>query len=332
MATKTVGATGRQYATITLWEAYLDGIGTLTEQEIGECYNDASPSFNEYVTFSGYTAASAKEAILRPASGQGFRDTPANKLFYATANGVSWTNTTFGTYRTTCNIETTYTQVFGMQISAGSSVYAGVFRVVAANSLMDSCIAYYTGTNSSENIFNATNGKCVNSLFIIDNADDFFSMRLFNTKAFYGCTIARTSNNTPVNPMLSDGGYNTVLTLKNTAIFGSSTNAIWTVAAASVTYLATERSDFPEAVTGEVLSVAHTTATFVQPANTNGDYKLVAGSALIGVGVADATNTPVDIFGTTRADPPCIGCFELIAAGGIAIPVLTRQYRARWAA
>ena len=51
--TKTIGTTGRDYATITLWEADLDNVAVYSsgDDAVGECYNDSV--FNEKVTITG---------------------------------------------------------------------------------------------------------------------------------------------------------------------------------------------------------------------------------------------------------------------------------------
>jgi len=51
--TKTIGTIGRDYSTITLWEADLDdsGIYSAADDAVGECYNDSA--FNEKVTING---------------------------------------------------------------------------------------------------------------------------------------------------------------------------------------------------------------------------------------------------------------------------------------
>jgi hypothetical protein len=51
--TKTIGTAGRDYSTISAWEADLDNgaIYTAADDAVGECYNDST--FTNSVTFDG---------------------------------------------------------------------------------------------------------------------------------------------------------------------------------------------------------------------------------------------------------------------------------------
>jgi len=61
---------------------------------------------------------------------------------------------------------------------------------------------------------------------------------------------------------------------------------------------------------------------------TSADFTLKTGGACENNGTAISVTT--DIIGTTRANPPDIGAFEIVAAGGLSIPVAMAQYRQRW--
>lgn len=64
-----IGATGRDYATITLWEDAVDGdLVTRAQREKGECYADSD--FNETVDFDGSTTNSSYYMWLTVAEGQ----------------------------------------------------------------------------------------------------------------------------------------------------------------------------------------------------------------------------------------------------------------------
>ena len=66
---RTIGATGRDYSTITLWEADLDTAAyTAGDEAIGEGYNDST--FDETVTVNGGGSVGLSSATLKAASGE----------------------------------------------------------------------------------------------------------------------------------------------------------------------------------------------------------------------------------------------------------------------
>ena len=66
--TKTIGVSGRDYATITLWEAQNLDLVSLDQIQIGECYNDAA--FSEGFTVTGWVADATRYLKLTTGSGQ----------------------------------------------------------------------------------------------------------------------------------------------------------------------------------------------------------------------------------------------------------------------
>ena len=73
---KSIGATGRDYATITLWEADLDSATHYQSGDIavGECYDDAD--FNEYVTINGGATIGLAGIVLTAAESARHDGTP----------------------------------------------------------------------------------------------------------------------------------------------------------------------------------------------------------------------------------------------------------------
>lgn len=331
MATKTIGATARQYATIALWESYLDGggnsgsAGVLGEAEIGECYNDSE--FDEAVDFSGYTTSATNTVTLRPATGQGFRDAGTKRLAYDQSKGVAWKRGG-GVFTQVCTIQVDYFTLFGMQLK-GTSAYINYDIYIVgstfeagslANTKVDSCILTHTFRSFCVNM---RSGKLINCLAYNDTTGTNVAvdMPTFQNVDVYGCTIARTSNNSAVGTALGDGsGYGRAGTIKNCAIFGFTTtwgpDSTWT----SQSYCATDQASFPAAVTGGVTSLTFA-SQFVDSSNVSTDF-IALSSGGLKAGTPDATNTPVDIFGTARdATTPYIGCYEV--PGGAAAATLS---------
>lgn len=74
--TKTIGATARDYATIALWEAALNGAsGGAGNDAVGECYDDATPSFTAGADIDDGTPDSI---LLTVASGHKHDGTPGS--------------------------------------------------------------------------------------------------------------------------------------------------------------------------------------------------------------------------------------------------------------
>lgn len=70
IVTKTIGTVGRDYATITLWEADLDNgaVYSAADDAVGECYNDSD--FDESVTINGGGSIGLNSVKLSVAAGE----------------------------------------------------------------------------------------------------------------------------------------------------------------------------------------------------------------------------------------------------------------------
>jgi hypothetical protein len=96
MATKTIGATGRDYSTHSAWITYLDAL-TFSGAEIGQAYNDGE--FLEGLNFVSGITNGANRITLTAAAGQGFADHASkttNALKYNVSNGAGVLGTTGG--------------------------------------------------------------------------------------------------------------------------------------------------------------------------------------------------------------------------------------------
>ena len=93
MATESIGATARDRVDIPAWEAAL--AVTLTEQEIGEGFNDSELTETSTIDFISHTTTSSFDIILRAASGEGYVDTGDGVAWrYNATNGVAVRRTT----------------------------------------------------------------------------------------------------------------------------------------------------------------------------------------------------------------------------------------------
>ena len=148
MATKSIGATGRDYATLALYASYLDGLDTLSAAELGEMYNDGEFSVaGTVMTLTGFTPSASNTVTIRPASGQGFKDASGaltDDQQYDQTRGVAIKRTTnYGHALDLGSIQ--YVTLQGVQIR-GDGGNAGAF--VNAAGTIDSCIIEdYRGCN-----------------------------------------------------------------------------------------------------------------------------------------------------------------------------------------
>jgi hypothetical protein len=318
VTTKTIGSASRNYATLALWESYLQGIGTLVAQEIGETYNDANnggagvQEFTENVGFSGFTPGSGTECVLRPATGQGFRDNPSAALRYNVSNGVAWrsANSFSGTG---WGIGVDYMTVKGMQMNGRSSYVAG-FSIAngKSHSTVDSCILMASGGGIDVTV--ATGGVFVNCLLVQNQSsgDGAHVNDFTGPCSMYGCTIARPTDFSAAGKGINEP-YSRLVNLKNTAIFGFTSSFGTTNPSGTTSYGASDTT-FP-AGTNMQPSLTYG-SQFENTAIATGDWKAKASGSLKN-GTPDATFTPVDIFGTTRdASTPYIGCYEVAGGGG----------------
>ena len=163
MITNSVGATGRDYATLQAAWAALPA--TLTDDHTWELYNDA-----EFTAGLDNSAASkafgAFTLTIKPASGQGFRDHASkltNALRYNQSNGVAVADTPFNTplinLTTACRVV-----IDGLQlkhtgyraIETGGSTTVTVKNCVVQSGSTDP-VAANGGASIINNVFIATN-------------------------------------------------------------------------------------------------------------------------------------------------------------------------------
>lgn len=323
MTTKTIGTASRDYATITLWLAYLQGIGAPSADEIGELYNDSE--FAEEVVFSSLpTPTGGAKYILRPATGQAMMDSTANPATYDQTKGVAWKDAS-GYFPVPCSQTSAVPFLFErLQIKSGRVTVDGAG---AANTDVHRCLLQCPSPLPSNA---STNADAVfrNCIFVwttdgSGNPNQGHIASVFDSAQAYACTFARYSDKTAgtgnngVVKQYSGTGTN----IKN-SIFAN-LSACWPAAFTPThSYNATDLSAFPQAEATGLTSIV-LTDTFESPSSSSPDFRVKSGASVIGAGVADATNYPVDFYGTTRANPPTIGAIEGPAGGG-SQPIIKR--------
>jgi hypothetical protein len=317
MATYSIGSGGgRDYSTVQAWIDDMDA--TLTENEIGECYNDSeflSTTFNVPVaTFTGHTTGSGTEFILRCATGQSFRDNGSvqtNGLRYNQSNGVAFRTT--DNYTQCVYLMDNYVTLDGLQVKADgahSSVGAIQFLGGRDNLTVQNCIADSNGGAGGINIYGASS-KARNCLSINRSAAGTGIAPRHGASLYY-CTIVRPSNITPAGTGIVSS-YNDPL-IQNCAIFGFTTLESGGTNGSSSNNCSDLAISF-----GSSNQASKTYANQFAQSDASGgvhDFKIVTGSDCKDNGSTDATNGANDIANTARPSGSAydIGCWEFVAA------------------
>lgn len=304
MATiSSIGTSSRNYSTIAAWLAAFANGGWE-----GECYNDSEFLVTASIVFNQATSA-ANYIKLRPASGQGFKDTANAALFYNQSNGVG-IRTTTAYSGALISMTAQFVTLDGLQVyHAATSGATVAISGAATNQTVQNCIAMGLNATGTSAVVLITGAASVirNSVIVCNSA----------TATSNGLRLASAStavNNTIVSP--NHAGAKAVQAVYGTAVFRN--NAFFGFGTAhSGTYdndghNATDLSSAPGS-TGNLTSQAFSTATF---ANITNNFRAVSGSCLVNAGVTDATNVPsgTDIFGITRSTWD-IGAHELASSG-----------------
>lgn len=330
--TRTIGPSGRDYASFTLAEADVTNIGTsadLVANDEAIVFEADAGTYSENVTFSStLTTDATRQVTYKPAAGS---EHGGDKT-----QGVIVTSSGF-----TLNIQDAHTHVRGL-VAFSSGFYTVLLRedgVIAAD-----CIAEGTSTTSTSYAFFATNAGTASAPLRLENCVGYSA----TASALYGYAGADTHIvATNVTGIVTGGslscfrffeaGFTANITLTNClAIQLGSGGACLTHTAtfAGSNNFGGSTNPFPAAIQGSPYPITPTTS-FSTPLGS-GDYAVYMGAtgALADVtgndvwqqGVGPASNSDVpttDINGVTRSGTSCNpGAFE--ADGFVEPTVLTR--------
>lgn len=309
MATKTIGATGRDYATCALYASYLDGLNTLSAAEVGNFYNDGEFSVaGDVMVLTGFVPSASNTVTMQPATGQGFKDASGattNPQKYDQSKGVGIKRTAnygyaidFGTIP--------YITFQGFQVR-GDGGSAGAVHNIGDASDVDSCLLEcYRGAS----YFSASGSRLVNSLLTNFNAPFGAAIVLAAGADAINSSIVRPSDVSGSGVSGIQISYTGGSTLTNLNVFGFATAVNVVSGSVTSTNCYTDVGSPPS---------GFTTATYAnQFENTvaaTRDFRTKSGATIIGAGTA-AGSPALDIVGQTRPSPPSVGHFELLSAGG----------------
>lgn len=335
---KTIGsAGGRDYSTPQAWEdAAPASLVTADQVWQGQCYNDSEfVSAFGLVLMSGSTSDATRYKELTAASGQSFQDQAgvrSNALGYNNSNGVGFRST--AGYDTPVRINESYGRFGRIQVkNQRSGAYTGA--VLSTSGAV--------GVVIREAIFDCANPGSLGALVLdgclVVNIVCFVRGSGGNggtivRSTLTGCALVRTSDNSATGTGMIAAYTPTII--QSCAIFGFSTaTSGGGFTTGSCFNNATDQSSgLPGS--GQQYSVTfNATTPFTQAAVSGYDLRAVAATALAANGFLDATNAPNDISGTARANPPTIGAWEIVSAGGSgpvakALIVKQAQHRASY--
>lgn len=310
MATKTIGTTARDYATLSAWASYVNALA-LTAPEIANCYNDGGVEITETTTIviGGWTGGSGTNTVtLQAAAGHSFSDNAnvqTNALFYNGANGIAFKNTVTG-YGTAFEVSGGNVNVKGLQFKA-TSTQRECLRLSGSAITLDKGIIDAAGRTNTQAFYMGVSLVATNILIVVNGNSNCSGANIFQSTLRSGTIVSTVSNSSA-----SIVGYNTNSLATNCVAYnftGTFGNAI--TASASCTNNATS-STFAGTNWNNAGVTGITSAAFVAAGT---DYRIGSSSALKNAG---ATVGPAyDIAGTTRPQGAAydIGCWEYVSAG-----------------
>lgn len=286
--TSSIGATGRDYSIMQAWEDACPA-NLVTSDQIwkGECYNDSE--FTSALTISGITTDSTRYVWLTAAAGQSFQDhadVRTNPLYYDKSKGVGIKVASATVISSTVN----YTVISRLQVWLSSGFLNRTIDMSGSDCVAKDCIFVSSYDYSVFSFGAVASNKAINCAFISLHSGTATPCR---SGTYINCTNVRPSGYTAGGTAFA---RNYGLSVKNSAVFGFTTFRSGT---GSSYYTGSYNGSDCSADAQDTNSTGGLTFADCFESTTN-DFRLKAGSPLIGAGNTDATNAPLDISGFTR--------------------------------
>lgn len=305
MATKDIGGGNNDFGTPALWASYLDGLNTLTEEEIGVVFKGVTPYTGSF-RFTGFTATASAFAHLTVASGHSFADaSDGTPLAYDSTNYAA-IEVTGGATAVVVNVD--HTVIERIQIK---HIQSGIYNRHAIEFVAGVELAvlkdFIATCDDNNSVVNAREATIANGLIVASGSGNNNRAASFvDGGTCINVTAVNTGGGTKIGINTTYGGD----LLKNTVVTNFSTcyNGAW----GSADYNGASDSTTPGTNVTHNLSL---TDTFVSHTT---DFRLKSGSGAINKANRDAGYT-LDIRGTLRdsgANSSDLGCIEFISAGG----------------
>lgn len=314
--TKTIGTSSRDYSTLQAWaDALPANLVTADQEWIGECYNDSEflkTTSGTFLSITGHTTDATRDIILRCATGQSFRDNASvntNPLKYDQSKGVGIQIT--ADYSTLISILNDYVTLDGLQIkNTKGGTDCVLMSGVYAGRTVKNCIVDNSGNGGSKHgvyMYSSTSST-FNTVCIQRGTSNAFYLG-DGGKARY-CTAIKPSDGFAAGSGFA-GAYNNSLAL-SCASFGFGTGFDSNYTDASCGYNGTDKASAPGS-NNKTSITYNSTSPFVSGTGTTLDATPIGGTNLAANGFYDASYA-TDIKKYTRANPPTIGCWEIVSA------------------
>jgi hypothetical protein len=324
MATKSIGTGSRDYTSFASYASYLDGLDTLSEPEIGECYNDGEMTVSSVVTFTGFTTSATNTVTIRPASGHAFydhADKATNPLRYDQSKGFGINCTSSFDH---CFVfQADHMKIIGLQIrvssssgkaalAMGTATYSGTLyeRCILENSSGGNDLGAYVGLAALRA------GTADRLVVILRSNGSGMSFDYPGTVNVKNCTVVTVSGVSSTRAVFRKESGGTV-TLTGCAGFGFNSFNIGTFAAGS----SHNGSDLTIGFGSSNQQSLTYADQFESNADSTRDFRLKSGAALIDAG----TGSDPDIVGqSVSGSARDIGAWEFQSAAGGPFPPFFR--------
>lgn len=333
--TVSIGTTGRDYSTITSWEADLDngGIYSAADDAVGECYNDTA--FDEFTTIDSGGTIGLNSILLTVADGQEHDGTAGSGVrIVRTGDNALSLNSSIPTVTSWMEIDMNgnggSTEVIRVG-TASNSFLASIANIIlhdATDDVENNRAVYGNGSYQLRNsiFYDMQRGSSVSNgtHFVAGNASNR-NVKIFNATVF-NCGNNRTlAGNDAIG--LSVGDDEAADELKNNIVVGTFVSGASTASDFNLGVNSTSdynlSSDTTAADRGSNSLTSKTASNqFVSIVGGSEDLHLKTGADAIDAGT-DLGTTPtgvnIDINGRDRdsnGDTWDIGAHEFVAAGG----------------
>jgi len=201
--------------------------------------------------------------------------------------------------------------------TTGGGGGAPAFYQQLANVVLDVHACLFESVRTNVVDLYGTNNIMRNSLIVCRGASKNLTANVRNSARLINCTAVTPSDIAKPTNIL--GGAYGAASIKNTALFWGT--GLYTSTAPTFTTCANDNGSPPSGVS----QVTYDTSLFENISDGTHDFRLPAGSALIGAGTVDNTYALTDIFGRTRGATNDIGCWQRPPAAAVARMKMVRQ-------
>lgn len=307
---KSVGSSGRDYATLALWEADLPGnLITGDTTQTAEVYND-SEFLNQSLVVSGINTDITHWIRIKCAAGESFTDNPSaadNNLRYDISNGVGFRYNSSSPFTAMFTISNKYSYIEGLQSFTSSDSFEGrhvVITGIADNSGLENHLVDSDSSVIAINLTDPTT-SAINCLVILRQpfATGAVGFQISGNAALKHCTVVAPTDITSSAKGFVGSSHTGVVESCSALVGGVSFTGILG------NYNASSDGTAPGANSIQNLITAD---QFENTLSASIDLRLKGGSDLEGAGTPAGA---LDIIGTIRdLTAPDIGCWEYVVS------------------